>query len=502
MNNGWLPPPRPIYVAPSYDPSDTDEITRWKILLDWPHDDDMKNFVTSQKMMLWEFGGAPAIAGHFNSFPTDKLIAFYFLGSNPSAEQIADFAIKYDAFIDEPPDPGDPGQQVSIPSDAPGTTRTVATRLPAAWVTIWNGLDDTITNKVIPKRAALGPLPANTYLDESGNLADPVIINYYDDQWIKRIKYPSGTIQAASTQDQWWNVGAGSMVPTIEQWASNGTDIVGNRSPRASYATDADWYPDGWDFAKGSGAFFDIMHAIVSVLILVLSATGIGTVAAAFIGAILNIALDFIQAAETALMGGNPAVALLNVGSAILSVGSAEIGQLASASPSLAKLGKLGITELGSILKQVGTDLSPPHQTLSVGDQLDLLRANASKYGVMTLDNFNAVLSIVSGNGSVSVPLAQGGWDTSQYASRDDLTGVGLVYQVAFPGPAAALWAMGAQLGTLSKTQADMGIQAPVSPWARLPNLKVTVVPMLVTPQMDLMNYVRYTLAPRYNIPT
>lgn len=498
MRQGWLPPPRPIYVAPSYDPSDDDQTTRWKILLDWSHDDDMKNFITSQKMLLWEFGGSPAIAGHFNSFPTDTLIAFYFLGNNPTAEQIKDFATKYDAFIDEAPDPGDPGQQVQLSLT---DTRTIPSILPAAWVTIWNGLDDVITNKVIPKRAALGPLPANTFLDENGNLADPIVINYYDDVWIKRISYPSGTIQAASTQDQWWNVGAGSIVPKMEQWASS-ADLLGNRSPLSSSDPNGGWYDDGWDFAKGSGAFFDIMHAIVSVLVLVLSATGIGTVAAAFIGAIITIALDFVQAAETALMGGNPAVALLNIGQAILSVGAAEIGQLSSASPSLAKLGKQGLTVLGGILKQVGTDLSPPHQTLSVGDQLDIMRTNAAKYGVMTLDNFNAVLSVVSGNGSVSVPLAQGGWDASQYASPNDLTGVGLVYQTAFPGPAAALWTMGAQLGTLAKTQAALGYQAPLSPWARLPNLKVKAVPMLVTPQMNLMNYVRYTLAPRYNIPT
>jgi hypothetical protein len=489
-----------MYVAPSYDPSDTDMVTRWKILLDWAHDDDMKNYVTGQRTMLWQFGGAPAVSGHFNNFPTDTLIAFYFLGPNPSADEIKDFALKYDTFVNVSPDPGDPGQQVQYPNQ--GYVSTLPTRLPAAWVTIWHGLDDTITNKVIPKRAALGPLPANTYLDQNGQLADPIVINYYDDQWIKRIKYPLAVLQAASTQDQWWNVGQGMIVPTMEQWASNGTNVWGNRSPAASSDPDAGWYPDGWDFAKGSGAFFDIMHVIVSVLVLVLSATGIGTVVAAFIGAILTIVLDLIQAAETALMNGNPAVALLNIGQAILSVGTAEIGQLASASPALAKLGKVGIAELGTILKQVGTDLSPPHQTLGVGDQLDLLRANAAKYSVMTLDNFNAVLSLVSGNGSVGVPLAQAGWDTSQYASHDDTIGVGLVYQTAFTGPAAALWQMGAQLGTLSKAQANMGLHA-FSPWARAPRpLPVKALSFLLTPQADLMNYVRYSLAPRYNIPT
>lgn len=492
MKQGWLPPPRPIYVAPSYDPSDSDEITRWKILLDWAHDDDLKNYIANTKMLLWTFGGASAVSGHFDSFPTDSLIAFYFLGPNPTAAQLADFSIKYGGFGYTQPDPGDPGQVVMVE----GGSRTVPSVLPAAWVTVWNGLDAVITNNVVPKRAALGPLPANTFLDDSGNLANPIIINYYDDVWIKRIKYPTSILQSAVTQPQWWNL---SNV-VMEQWASSG-DLLGNRSPLSSSDPNGGWYPDGWDFAKGSGAFFDVVHAIVSVILLILSATGVGTAVVAIIGAVAAIVLDFIQAAEDAISGGNPAAALLNVGMAILNLGSAEMGALASSSPSLAKLGKLGISELGSILKQVGTNLNPP-EGMNLQDQLNLLQANAPSYGLMTLDHFNALLAIISGDGSVGVPLAQAGWDTSQYASQSDVIGVGKIYEESVPAPAMALWKMGAQLGTLAKAQADQGYQAPISPWARASGIRVKALPMILTPQSDLMNYVRYVLAPRYNIPT
>lgn len=502
--NGWLPPPRPMYVPPSYDPNDTDNMTRWKILLDWAHDDDMTNWLKNQGSgILWEFGGAPARGGNLTNFPTDTLIAFYFLGRDPSSDQLADFCRTYGMFLDwtvawaTAPNPGGLQQIVFA-----GQTYSIPASLPPDWQAVWDSLDQVITNTVIPKRANLGPLPANNFLADPDQLSDPITIYYYDDVWLKRISYPLLLVSAAATQDRWWAVSVGNTGVKVEQFASGDTDLLGNRGP--TYSTDPNgvWIDEGFDFARNSGAFFDVLHAVVAFIVTILSVSGVGAVLAAFIGAVAAIAVDLFQAAVDSLNGGNPGAALVNMGDAILSVGSAELGPLTKGSPALAKLGKVGIQQLGTLLRSVGVDVTPPHQTLNLSDALALLQSKAPYYNAaMTLEHFNALLAFISGN-SAAVPLAQAGWDTAQYASNDDIVGVGKVYEQSFPGPAAALWKMGAQLGALAKAQAAAGGVVRFSLGSAMTKLPAHVPIPPPDPSKDLMNYVRFTLAPRYHIPS
>ena len=494
--NGWLPPPRPIYVPPSYDPADSDHMTRWKILLDWAHDDDLKNWLTNEKDIPWEFGNllTPSSAENFS---TDSLIAFYFLGPNPSADDLKAFAETYDFFRYYPVPDRWPAQQASWPD---GTTTWIIASYPPLVQNVWNSLDALLTNVVIPKRAALGPLPANQFLDGSGNLTNPIILNYYDDAWIKRVSYPMTLVPQACTAPQWWNLTAGNVGVTIEQWASP-TNFWGNRTPLASNDPTGGWYPDGWDFAKGQGAFFDILHAIVAAVSVVLSLTGVGAFVSAFIVAVLTMAVGFAEAASDAISGGNPAGALLNIGSAILSVGTVAAGQLQSLSKPLAKLGQLGLKQLGSLLQTIGTDMTPSHEELNLEQSLALMDQKAAEYGAMDLDRFNAILAVIAGSGGPAVPIAQHGWDTAQYASRDDLLGVGKVYELAFPGAVAALWKLGAQLGTLAKNQGN-SLGHALNPYVVSPEVGPKPVALVLSPQANLMNYVRNVLAPRYNIPT
>lgn len=452
--------------------------------------------------MLWEFGGAPLSAGNLFLFPTDTLIAFYFLGQNPTADQIKDFAQNYDIWTDWSMTSDKAGistQQITFS----GVTYDIPTALPPPWSKMWSELDSLLTNTVIPKRAAVGPLPPNAFLSDPNTLSDPIVLYYYDDVWLKRVSYPLVLAPVAATQDQWWNLAVGQIYVRIEVFASGSTDLLGNRGPTSSTDPNGVWVDEGWDMAKNSGAFFDIVHTIVSVLAMLLSATGIGTVLAAFIVAVLNIAVDLLQAAEDAINGGNPGAALVNIGQAILSVGAAEMGQLQTASPALAKLGKLGISQLGALLMQVGVDTTPSHQTMNFADTLKTLEAKAPQYqSKMTLDAFNALLSVVSGGGGVAIPLAQNGWDTAQYASRQDIIAVGKIYEQAFPGPAAALWKMGAQLGTLGKTQQSGKALPPgaVQSATMAPHSTITPIAALTSPAAQLMAYVRSTLKPRYHL--
>jgi hypothetical protein len=476
---GWLPPPRPIFIAPSYDPSDSDTVTRWKILYDWAHDDDLKDFFEnksnfSAQGMTWVIGMAVSNA-NINS---DAIIAFYFLGATPSTTDITTWYVQYGSL-----------------EDLPGGNAAGASQVQAGWLATWTMLDTLITTVVIPKRAALGPLPANSF-PASGN----VVINYYDDTWIKRVTYPGNvsTLTTCSKEDQWWSVAG----VTIEQWGTNSTDMFGNHSPTYSTDPNANWYPDGWDIAENSGAFFDILHAFVAILGVVLSATGVGAVITAFVLAVATIVIDFLQAAVDQLNGGSPAGAFTNIAQAILSVGSAEMASFASSAPALSKLGISALSQLGTTLNQIGTVLHGTTTELTFTESVSTLEQQAMGYGPMTTAHFDAVLALLSTDGSIDSPaaaLAQQGWDTSQYATDSDVLGVGSIYEQVFPGGSAALWKMGAQLGTLARTQAALG-GVTSSPYQTLRG--ATDLQFALTPMQDLMGYVTGFLAPRYNIPT
>jgi hypothetical protein len=462
---GWSPPPRPLYVPPSFEPSDPLDVQKWKIILDWFHDDDLYNFITGGDAgaLLWQFGGTPAKINPVASLPVDTLAAFYFLGPAPSADALAAF------------------QESSY---------TVGDTFMSQWSSVWAKLNDIIVNKVIPKRAFIGPLPTNVFSDETGNLNDPVVIYYYDDKWLKRVSYPLALVQMAATQNKWWSLSAGDQHVAVDMFV----DVQGN--PTSSADPMGMWTGEGWDIKQGSNTIDDVLKVVVAAISALLALTGAGAFVSALFLAIATIVEDIVSYIENSISGGNAAGALLGIGQAILAVGSAELTKF---SPAIQKLGATGIKMLGGTLTSMGKNLDPTYNP-NLEAALEKLKSTSMTYGPMTRDHFNVILSILSGQQAIGQPIAQAGWDMAQYATTSDLAGIAKVYGYVGHGPTSqALFTLGAQLGTLAKAQREgKGLMSPYSALGAGVQTGIHMVPL--TPMTDLMNYVRTTLQPRYHL--
>jgi len=508
---GWKPPPRPLQTIPSLDPSDTDAVQRWKILLDWIHDDDLYNFITGDSAITAQLGTSTSFAtGSYvnaQNLPVNAIIDFYFMGPNPTPDKLADMARTW-GFLSLSSDPsgavpaGFSNYQgtwdtITIPSWGGGNMPVqvqIPHSLPPEWQKRWSELDALLTNVVIPKRTALGPLPANQFQDGSGNVSDPVVIYYYDDTWIKRISYPQSSITASVQpgETRWWAVGTGASQPWIEQLHGSDGNPTSTSDPDGSFAA------EGWDFAAGSGTLDDVLHGIVAALSIVLSiaSSAIGAFVAAFILLAATIAVDIIQGIEQSLWGGNAAGALLNIGRAMLAFDASAMTQLSLVAPSAGKLGASGVKLLGTTLQKIGTDYDPTYNP-DLATVLEQLKAKNAEYGPMTQDQFDSVLATL-GTGT---EIAQQAWDMAQYASSSDLAGLAKIYGLQPNGaPAQALFTLGAQLGTLSKAQSDSGYS--YNPYSTLgPTVDPSVIRGLIKPPIeDLMTYVTTVLKPRYHL--
>jgi hypothetical protein len=505
---GWKPPPRPLQAVPSFDPSDTDAVQRWKILLDWYHDDDLYNFITGDGAIAAQLGTAQSFkTGSYVSainLQPNALIDFYFMGPNPTPEKLADMARTW-GFLALSSDPsgavpsGFSSYQgswdtVTIPSWG-GNNMPVEVQiphsLPPEWQKRWSQLD-ALLGTVVQKRAGLGPLPANQFQDGSGNVSDPVVIYYYDNDWIKRISYPQSSITAAVQpgENKWWAVGSGTTQPWIDQLQNSSGNPTSASDPDGSFAA------EGWDFAAGSGTLDDVLHAVVTVLSIVLTvaSSALGAFVAAFILLAATIAVDIIQGIEQSLWGGNAAGALLNIGKAMLAFDGSAMTQLSLVTPSAGKLGAAGIKLLGTTLQKIGADFDPTYNP-DLATVLEGLKKANGAYGPMTRDQFDSVLATL-GTGTA---IAQQAWDMAQYASSADLAGIAKIYgQVS--SPAQALFTLGAQLGTLSKAQADSGYS--YNPYAAVgPSIDPSIIRGLIKPPIeDLMTYVTTVLKPRYHL--
>jgi hypothetical protein len=506
--HGWTQPPRPIEVPPSWLPTDDDTTTRWKILLDWHHDDDLTNLLISWNDKLEQpFGLIPSgigAQGYATLFSVQMLIDWYQMGPVPSQEDFTYFALNWDipwsAF-------GGPLQTVMVN----GTPTPMPVTNPVQMQQAWHDLDDLLTNTVIPKRANLGPLPDNQMWDETtGDLADPIIINYYDDLWIKRITYPKEAwSNAVTASSQWWN---DPLHPNnflkMEQWGTNSTDVWGSHAPAPITSTDAAWYDDGWDTRKGMGAFWDVAHVVIAVIGVVLSFTGVGAIVDALILTALSLVLSIFQGIEDQLTGGNEGAMIEGIAQAGVALAGQAFGQVSAQIPSIAKIGQAALAAFSTFtLAAAGKDLTSPDPNTGIppsfGSGIELLEKKAMSYGPMTKDNFDVVLGLLSGNGGIAIPIAQMGWNLAQYATLGEIKAVGKLYELYTTGPVAGLWKLGADLGRISMVQAqNAGVTpGPVYPPSQLihPSLNV-VIPTGLTPMQTLMKFVREVLVPRYNL--
>lgn len=428
---GWTPPPHPIDVPPSIDSSLSRGEMAKRVLLDFDHDDDLRAAVyTGPRSTESPEGTNWLIGGHGPVNGTDLYQAFL----KPSAFAVAN--------------------SVSLPV------------LQSFLSALTTGPNSPL-QKAIAKRLKLGPLPANDY---SG---DPIVIYYYDNDRIKKISYPRSAISTSSGY---------ALDPNNHYWWK------GNGISTQQRATDGTWEDEGFDWSKDAeGALTSIGVAIMAIVGVVLTATGVGSVAGAAILAFSAALVAEAQMIALGLTNGDWARFVGGFIDAITKLIGVEASGILPASVT-----KASLALLNSTLKNLSR-FSFAFQAQDFKTAYAQVQAQLGSFGPVTDNQISAIDAML---GSAKQPF-DAGYEIASYADPDEITGViGIIPDQG----AKSLFQLGATLGMIRKNQKASGNalltggppQTPVSQQA---------VETQAQARADLLGYVQGTLRPRYGLP-
>ena len=315
----------------------------------------------------------------------------------------------------------------------------------------------------IAMRASIGSLPPNSY-------EDPVSIYYYDEGLLKRVDYPRADLASGLDPKnlQWWK---GDQIGT---WQS----ADGGQT----------WGPEGFAWDKDvAGNVGQIVTYVLAAVSAILTATGVGAAAGAALLALSATIGAWANVVDQSLVGGDVGGAMNGFLQAFAKIaGQSGVGKFMG-------LDKAKTTALLSTLAKLAP-LVQYTQNAGMGfaDAYAYIQAHAATVGGLDNDQINAIATAI-GPDAARVFLA--GVQVGQYTTMADVQGVsGLL-----PSDTASVFKIGALLGRM---QVDTGT-IPAPPWYALKS--ALVVPQhlqfaMFDPLQDLMNFVRYTLKPRYHL--
>lgn len=294
---GWLPPPHPIDVQPNFDPSASHAQQARSVLLDFAHDDNLRNW--------FDKGEVTAAFGvhHKEDYDPNSLVAAYENKRDPVWAHL--------------------GQHQE---------------------TSWNELAKNV-DLAIGKRKKLGKLPKASY-DR-----DPIVVYYYDDTFMKRVEYPKGVMPAMLNPENhyYWRD------PNVHTAQTQDPNKIRAEQLKPGLPGNlAGWDSEGFAWDKDvAGQIGQITSTTLQLIGVAMSATGY--LAAA--GSLVEKAAPFIGAAlgmvDDAFQGNDNSKAALALAGAVLQLANAGVGQATGVT-----MPKVAMEALSGVLKGVAASIA------------------------------------------------------------------------------------------------------------------------------------------------
>src|SRR5271170_1714315 len=287
----------------------------------------------------------------------------------------------------------------------------------------WKVMSDAV-RQAIQRRQKLGPLPKSTY-DKY-----PLVLYYYDNDYIKRISYPGQSVPVALNpqNNRWWDwsmgdsseAGKDAGLDKIHVRISNDPKQIQAERDHPGWVTKAekeklkekypwlshmdggsagDWGDEGFDWDRdvaGTGIIGSITGAILALVSAILDVTGVGAV----IGVPLGIATPFIvaaiNAADTALHTGDFGNALAGLGTAMIQAATSA----ATKGSAQFNIPPAAVQAVGSTVSSIAKDVMAGQQKkLDFGQIWGEVAAKAQSYGKLGDDEVEAIATMLGGPG-------------------------------------------------------------------------------------------------------
>lgn len=297
-------------------------------------------------------------------------------------------------------------------------------------------LRDAVKN-AINKRLKFGPLSLYGPQDY-GN--DPVTIYYYDNDNLKRVKYPRAALSQVMQpgQQSWWKVNG------VKTQQFNGTP-----SSIFSRTDGSAWGDEGFDWNKDVVPNVGtIVQTIIQIVGAILVATGVGAGVGVALEALSPVIGAAAQGISQAINSGNLTQVAKHF-SDILAY-AANAGDLS---------GKFGLTptqahNFSLDMVVVQNALAQSQQQTQLGKFIDTLDTISAHIHTVSDDTIKALAGALGDPGAANVVVA--GYSASQTgASAQQLHDIG---QLLAGQDATTLWELGAGLGLVAANQRQKGI--------------------------------------------
>lgn len=417
---GWSQPPHPIDWIPSVNPKASHREQARAVLYDYFHDDHLRTWAANDYVRK-AFGtkGKPIV--HTEDYDPVALVRAY--------EDKNDEVWKTGRGPDYPKD----GWTTQTRKGRPGKGVPVVS---------WDALDDAV-QLAIDKRLKLGPLPQSSYVTHPG----PVYVYYYDNDWMKKIVFPSSTIPYAldPNQKRWWAVSSGP--DSVGTYQSNDPKQIEAERKKPGMPGGGNWGGEGFDFQKDLGqvgmVFGVIMEAVGAVLQVI---PGVGTA----IGSALIVGGAVIQsitaAIGDAMIGADNAAALAGLAQAVLkAVGISGF----KIPPEYAKV-------LSSTINTIAQSVSAAQkQNLSFSKMWDMVAAQAQSMGPMGDQEAHTIAQILGENEAGNLFIK--GHTVGKFAKMEQIEAIAEIvkgFSIFVKDPKALnLFLLGAGIGHLTAVQ-------------------------------------------------
>lgn len=443
---GWTPPPHPIDVIPSIDPSIPFGEQVKRVILDFYHDNDLRSAVltgpgstTAPEGTNWWIDGR----GHVDPNHLWQAI------SDPKT---------YVSHWFNPQD----FNQATFDAELKALHNFIST------------LREPI-KKAIAKRLKLGPLPENSY-------GDPVVIYYYDNDYIKRIEYPRSSISTASGM---------ALDPNNRYWWK------GNGIGTYQLNSDGTWGDEGFDWNKDAeGTLTTIGTIIMAIVGAVLTATGVGAAAGAAILAFTAALVAESQMIAMGLTNGDASKFLGGFIDAFTKLLGVEVNLTNLFPPAVTKA---TIALLNSNLKRLSV-FTTVIDTQDFATAYATIQKQLGTFGPIDDAQINAIDTMLGG---ARGPF-DSGYSIADYADPDTIDGVS---KLISDDGARNLFKFGALLGSMRKDQKNTASAVIQNPFVKVPafrggllHISPPVFQTNINAKTDLLAYVTGTLAPRYGL--
>jgi hypothetical protein len=413
---GWSQPPHPIDWIPSVNPKASHREQARAVLYDYFHDD------------------------HLRTWAGNDYVRKAFGTKDKPIQNTADYdpVLLVAAYEDKNHAVWKTGSGPGYPKD--GWTTQTRKGKPGKGVPVvsWDALDDAV-QLAIDKRLKLGPLPQSSYVTHPG----PVYIYYYDNDWMKKIVYPSIDIPDALKPDnkRWWSGGG------IGTHQSNDPKQIEAERKNPGVPGGGNWGDEGFDFQKDLGAvgevFGIIMEAVGTVLQVI---PGVGTA----IGTALIVGGAVIQsitaAIGDAMIGADNAAALAGLAQAVLkAVGISGI----QIPPEYAKMLSTTVNTIAQTVSEA------QKKNLSFSQMWDTVAAQAQSLGPMG-DKEAHTLAVILGENEAGNLFIKG-HTVGKFAKMEQIEAIAEIvkgFSIFVKDPKALnLFLLGAGLGHLTAVQ-------------------------------------------------